>query len=82
VKTETEEDTRRWKDRPCSWAGRINILNTTLVSKESYKFSAIPPKIPTTFFIEIEKILKFLQKHKVAKTISEQKEQCWRYHNI
>jgi hypothetical protein len=44
VKTETEEDTRRWKDLPCSWAGRINILNTTLVSKESYKFSAIPPQ--------------------------------------
>ena len=27
LKRETEEDTRKWKDLPCSWIGRINIKN-------------------------------------------------------
>ena len=26
LKTEIEEDIRRWKDLPCSWIGRINIV--------------------------------------------------------
>jgi hypothetical protein len=27
-KRETEEDTKKWKDLPCSWTGRINIEKT------------------------------------------------------
>ena len=26
LKKEIEEDLRRWKDLPCSWIGRINIV--------------------------------------------------------
>jgi hypothetical protein len=26
LKKEIEEDYRRWKDLPCSWVGRINIV--------------------------------------------------------
>ena len=26
LKKEIEENTRKWKDLPCSWAGRINIV--------------------------------------------------------
>jgi hypothetical protein len=29
LKKEIEEDYRRWKDLPCSWIGRINIVKST-----------------------------------------------------
>ena len=31
---EIEEDTNRWKDKPCSWIGRINIVKMTILPKE------------------------------------------------
>ena len=38
---------RRWKDLPCSWIGRINIVKLAILSKSIYRFKAIPTKIPT-----------------------------------
>ena len=35
---EIEDDTNKWKDKPCSWIGRINIVEMSMLPKAIYKF--------------------------------------------
>ena len=59
------DDIPCWRDIPCSWVGRINIVKMTTLTNAIYRFNEIPIKLPMAFFTELDqKISQLICKHK------------------
>ena len=62
---EMKDDINSWRDIPCSWVGRINIVKIIILPNEIYRFNEMLIKLLKIFFTELEqKISQFLWKLK------------------
>ena len=68
---EVKEEQNKWRDIPCTWIGRLDVVKMSVFPYLIYRFNAIPVKIPTSYFVNIDKlILKFMWKGKRPRMIN------------
>ena len=80
---EIRNDINRWRDIPCSWVGRINIVKMTILPNAIYRFNVIPIIITNGIFhrTRTKKFTIHMETQKTPNSQSSLEKEEWSWRN-
>ena len=72
----SEKELYKWRDPPCSWTGRFNIVKLSVLPNLMYIFKETTVKIPASYFVDISKFI-LGNRPRIANTILKEKNNVW-----